>query len=32
VLPESLRAAPLLQKPYRREDLARALWDALHNK
>lgn len=32
VLPESLRAVPLLQKPYRREDLATALWDALHNK
>lgn len=31
ILPESLRAAPLLQKPYRRQDLEAALWNALHN-
>ncbi|MGH8146695.1 MAG: response regulator [Rhodanobacteraceae bacterium] len=31
MLPESLRAAPMLQKPYRKQDLECALWDALHN-
>jgi len=31
ILPDSLRAATLLQKPYRRLDLATALWDAMHS-
>jgi CheY-like chemotaxis protein len=30
VLPDSLRAAKLLQKPYRRQDLEGALRDAMH--
>lgn len=30
VLPESLRAAPMLQKPYRKQDLESALCGALH--
>lgn len=31
ILPDSLRAATLLQKPYRRQDLETALWDAMHS-
>lgn len=31
ILPESLRASPLLQKPYRTRDLEAALWDAMHH-
>ena len=31
ILPDSLRAATLLQKPYRRQDLENALWDAMHS-
>lgn len=30
ILPPALRSAPLLQKPYRRQELGAALWDALH--
>ncbi|HJP98778.1 MAG TPA: response regulator [Rhodanobacteraceae bacterium] len=30
ILPDSLRDATLLQKPYRRQDLECALWDAMH--
>lgn len=30
ILPDSLRTATLLQKPYRRQDLESALWDAMH--
>lgn len=30
ILPPALRSAPLLQKPYRRQELGVALWDALH--
>jgi CheY-like chemotaxis protein len=30
ILPDPLRRATLLQKPYRRQDLERALWDAMH--
>lgn len=31
ILPESLRASRLLQKPYRTRDLEVALWDAMHS-
>jgi DNA-binding NtrC family response regulator len=31
MLPESLRASPMLQKPYRKQDLECALWGALHD-
>ncbi len=31
ILTESLRAAPVLRKPYGRGDLEVALWDALHS-
>lgn len=30
ILPDSLQEATLLQKPYRRQDLESALWDAMH--